>query len=55
METIHNAKDLALSVSIEAAELLEIFQWTDPESVVEKKTKILKKNYGCFNLLLYTC
>ena len=39
----HNAKDLALSVSIEAAELLEIFQWTDPESVVEKKREDIEE------------
>ncbi len=27
LATIHNEKDLAISISIEAAELLEIFQW----------------------------
>ena len=26
----HNAKDLAVSIAIEAAELLEEFQWQDP-------------------------
>lgn len=29
----HNAKDLALSLSLEAAELLEIFQWKEGEAV----------------------
>jgi dCTP diphosphatase len=29
----HNAKDLAVSISIEAAELLEEFQWQDPVQV----------------------
>jgi NTP pyrophosphatase (non-canonical NTP hydrolase) len=29
----HNAKDLALSISLEAAELLEEFQWLNPEQV----------------------
>lgn len=29
----HNPKDLALSVSIEAAELLELFQWKDNAEV----------------------
>ena len=29
----HNPKDLALSVAIEAAELLELFQWKDPEEI----------------------
>ena len=32
--TFHNAKDLAISVSIESSELLEIFQWRDAESAV---------------------
>ena len=27
----HNPKDLAVSISIEAAELLELFQWKDAE------------------------
>ena len=29
----HNPKDLAISLSLEAAELLEIFQWKDPDEV----------------------
>ena len=29
----HNPKDLAISLSLEAAELLEIFQWKDAEEV----------------------
>ncbi len=29
----HNAKDLAISVSLEAAELLEEFQWLDAQKV----------------------
>ena len=37
----HNPKDLALSISLEAAELLEIFQWSGSDTVcVEKKDKI---------------
>jgi dCTP diphosphatase len=31
----HNAKDLALSIAIEAAELLEEFQWLDASQVAE--------------------
>lgn len=31
----HNEKDLALSISIEAAELLEIFQWKTAEEALE--------------------
>jgi NTP pyrophosphatase (non-canonical NTP hydrolase) len=29
----HNPKDLAISISLEAAELLEIFQWKNPQEV----------------------
>jgi len=29
----HNPKDLAISLSLEAAELLEVFQWKDAEQV----------------------
>ena len=29
----HNPKDLAISLSLEASELLEIFQWKDPQEV----------------------
>jgi len=32
----HNPKDLAVSVAIEAAELLEHFQWKTPEEVREQ-------------------
>ena len=31
-KSYHNAKDLIISINIEAAELLEIFQWTDKNS-----------------------
>ena len=37
----HNPKDLALSISLEAAELLEVFQWGGSDTVCEsKKDKI---------------
>ena len=37
----HNPKDLALSLSLEASELLEVFQWkTDEEAVRTKRTEI---------------
>jgi NTP pyrophosphatase (non-canonical NTP hydrolase) len=32
-EQFHNPKDIAISLSIEAAELLEWFQWRDPDEV----------------------
>ena len=31
----HNPKDLAISISIEAAELLEVFQWSGQDVRVE--------------------
>ena len=37
----HNPKDLAISISLEAAELLEVFQWSGADvEVKEKKEKI---------------
>ena len=33
----HNPKDLAISVNLEASELLEHFQWTDGQAAVESK------------------
>ena len=33
----HNPKDLALSISLEAAELLEVFQWSGCDTVCESK------------------
>ena len=34
-DQFHNAKDLAIALSIEASELLEIFRWKSPEEVKE--------------------
>lgn len=33
----HNEKDLAISISLEAAELLEVFQWCSSEEAVQNK------------------
>ena len=38
----HNEKDLAISISLEASELLELFQWKQSE-VVEKSLKEIKE------------
>jgi NTP pyrophosphatase (non-canonical NTP hydrolase) len=35
----HNAKDLAMALNIEAAELLEIFLWKDAEEANKEKIK----------------
>ena len=52
----HNSKDLAVSISLEAAELLEIFQWKDAGQVEELKTdetarKRVKEELG--DILIY--
>ena len=41
----HNPKDLAISISLEAAELLEVFQWSgsDTEADTEKKMDKIKE------------
>ena len=40
----HNPKDLAISISLEAAELLEIFQWSGADLTAEgKKEKIAEE------------
>ena len=36
-EQFHNPKDLAISISIEAAELLEVFQWSGADLEVVRK------------------
>ena len=38
-EQFHNSKDLALAISIEANELLELFLWKDAESADKNKIK----------------
>ena len=51
----HNPKDLAISISLEAAELLEVFQWSgadvsnegkqDLDEIVQEKIKINERKY----------
>lgn len=38
-EQFHNSKDLALALSVEASELLELFLWKDNEGADEDKLK----------------
>ena len=38
-EQFHNPKDLALAISIESAELLELFLWKNPEDANVAKVK----------------
>lgn len=39
----HNPKDLALSICLEAAELLEVFQWSGSDTVCEGKKDRIKE------------
>lgn len=39
----HNPKDLAISISLEAAELLEIFQWSAGDLVCENKGEKIRE------------
>ena len=39
----HNPKDLAISISLEAAELLEVFQWSGTDIVCESKKDKIKE------------
>ncbi|MBF7016038.1 nucleotide pyrophosphohydrolase [Staphylococcus durrellii] len=48
----HNEKDLALSISLEASELLELFQWKDSEEVVQEKKVRLAEELA--DVLIYS-
>lgn len=48
----HNAKDLAISISLEAAELLEIFQWSGSDVSTEGKTEKIKEELA--DVLMYS-
>ena len=51
----HNSKDLAISVSLEASELLEIFQWSaDDLECTDKMDKIKEElaDVLCYSILL---
>lgn len=50
----HNAKDLALSISIESAELLELFQWTTAEKAVENKYESIEEELADILIYCYT-
>lgn len=39
----HNPKDLAVSISLEAAELLEVFQWSGSDTVCESKQEKIRE------------
>lgn len=47
----HNPKDLALSISLEAAELLEVFQWSGSDTVCESKKDQIREELA--DILVY--
>ncbi|MFS0862813.1 nucleotide pyrophosphohydrolase [Fredinandcohnia sp. 179-A 10B2 NHS] len=47
----HNEKDLAISVSIEASELLENFQWRSSEEAVSETRQNIKEEMA--DVLIY--
>ncbi|WHY63278.1 nucleotide pyrophosphohydrolase [Cytobacillus firmus] len=47
----HNEKDLAISISLEANELLELFQWKTPE---ESKENIERLKEELADVLIYS-
>jgi len=51
-EQFHNPKDLALAISIEAAELLENFLWKNPEDANPEKVKEELADVLAFSFLL---
>lgn len=48
----HNPKDLALSLTLEAAELLELFQWKDSDEAVSVNRERMKEELA--DVLLYS-
>lgn len=48
----HNPKDLAISISLEAAELLEVFQWSGEDLTVSNKQEKIREELA--DVLIYS-
>ena len=51
----HNPKDLAISLSLEVAELLEVFQWSGPETGCQDKLDKVREELAdvfCYAVLM---
>lgn len=48
----HNEKDLAISISLEAAELLELFQWNSSEETTQTKRNELEDELA--DIMIYS-
>lgn len=53
-QQFHNPKDLAISISLEAAELLEVFQWSGENTQADTKTKVDKIKEELADVLIYS-
>ncbi|QED47011.1 nucleotide pyrophosphohydrolase [Cytobacillus dafuensis] len=51
-QQFHNPKDLAISLNLEASELLENFQWLSSEEAVSKNIKAIKEELA--DTLIYS-
>ncbi|WP_459195670.1 nucleotide pyrophosphohydrolase [Wukongibacter baidiensis] len=51
-EQYHNAKDLAISISLEASELLENFQWKASDEAIASKFENIKDELA--DVLIYS-
>ena len=49
----HNPKDLAISLSLEAAELLECFQWSASDLDVSSRDESIREELA--DVLIYAC
>ncbi|MCR4936570.1 MAG: nucleotide pyrophosphohydrolase [Lachnospiraceae bacterium] len=49
----HNPKDMAISISLEAAELLEVFQWTGDDTEVDTSKKFAKIKEELADVMIY--
>ena len=47
----HNPKDLAISISLESAELLEVFQWSGLDTSCDEKNEKIKEELA--DILIY--
>ncbi|MDO5532984.1 nucleotide pyrophosphohydrolase [Sutterella sp.] len=50
----HNPKDLAISISLEAAELLEVFQWSGADTCAGTDRKMAKVREELADVLIYS-
>jgi NTP pyrophosphatase (non-canonical NTP hydrolase) len=51
-EQFHNSKDLAIAISVEAGELLELFLWKNPDEADKEKIKKELADIFAFAFLL---